>query len=43
LPFPTIIGAKVAAPTARGRLCWRDGAWGISFNELLTCAREKIV
>src|SRR5579862_2502081 len=40
--FPTIIGAKVAAPDRPAIAYVGDGAWGISFNELLTCAREKI-
>ncbi len=40
--FPVICGAKVAAPTRPAFAYVGDGAWGISFNELLTCAREKI-
>jgi len=40
--FPTIIGCKVAAPERPAVAYVGDGAWGISFNELLTCAREKI-
>ena len=40
--FPTIIGAKVAAPE-RPAVCYvGDGAWGMSFGEILTCVREKI-
>ncbi len=40
--FPTIIGAKVAAP-GRPALCYvGDGAWGMSFGEILTCVRERI-
>ena len=40
--FPVICGAKVAAPGRPAFAYVGDGAWGISFNELLTCAREKI-
>ena len=40
--FPTIVGCKVAAPDRPAIAYVGDGAWGISFNELLTCAREKI-
>jgi len=40
--FPVICGAKVAAPERAAFAYVGDGAWGISFNELLTCAREKI-
>jgi sulfoacetaldehyde acetyltransferase len=40
--FPTMIGCKVAAPDRPAIAYVGDGAWGISFNELLTCAREKI-
>jgi sulfoacetaldehyde acetyltransferase len=40
--FPVICGAKVAAPDRPAVAYVGDGAWGISFNELLTCAREKI-
>ncbi len=40
--FPVICGAKVAAPHRPAFAYVGDGAWGISFNELLTCAREKI-
>jgi sulfoacetaldehyde acetyltransferase len=40
--FPVICGAKVAAPERPAIAYVGDGAWGISFNELLTCAREKI-
>jgi sulfoacetaldehyde acetyltransferase len=40
--FPVICGAKVAAPDRPAFAYVGDGAWGISFNELLTCAREKI-
>jgi len=40
--FPVICGAKVAAPNRPAIAYVGDGAWGISLNELLTCAREKI-
>jgi sulfoacetaldehyde acetyltransferase len=40
--FPTVIGCKVAAPDRPAIAYVGDGAWGISFNELLTCARENI-
>ena len=40
--FPTMIGCKLAAPERPAIAYVGDGAWGISFNELLTCAREKI-
>ena len=40
--FPVICGAKVAAPDRPAIAYVGDGAWGISLNELLTCAREKI-
>jgi sulfoacetaldehyde acetyltransferase len=40
--FPVICGAKVAAPERPAIAYVGDGAWGISLNELLTCARERI-
>ncbi len=40
--FPVICGAKIAAPERAAFAYVGDGAWGISFNELLTCAREQI-
>jgi sulfoacetaldehyde acetyltransferase len=40
--FPVACGAKVAAPGRPAIAYVGDGAWGISLNELLTCAREKI-
>jgi sulfoacetaldehyde acetyltransferase len=40
--FPVICGAKVAAPDRPAIAYVGDGAWGISLNELLTCAREEI-
>ena len=40
--FPVICGAKVAAPGRPAIAYVGDGAWGISLNELLTCARERL-
>ena len=40
--FQVAIGAKIAAPNRPAFAYVGDGAWGISLNELLTCAREKI-
>jgi sulfoacetaldehyde acetyltransferase len=40
--FPVICGAKLADPDRPAFAYVGDGAWGISLNELLTCAREKI-
>jgi sulfoacetaldehyde acetyltransferase len=40
--FPTIVGAKVAAPERPAIAYVGDGAWGMSFGELQTCVREKI-
>jgi len=40
--FPVICGAKAACPERPAFAYVGDGAWGISFNELLTCARERI-
>lgn len=40
--FPVVCGAKAAAPDRPAIAYVGDGAWGISFNELLTCAREKL-
>ena len=40
--FPVVCGAKVACPERPAFAYVGDGAWGISFNELLTCARERI-
>ena len=40
--FPTIIGAKVAAPQRPAIAYVGDGAWGMSFGELQTCVRENI-
>jgi sulfoacetaldehyde acetyltransferase len=40
--FPTIIGAKLAAPDRPAVAYVGDGAWGMSFGETLTCIRENI-
>jgi sulfoacetaldehyde acetyltransferase len=40
--FPAIIGAKVASPDRPAIAYVGDGAWGMSFNEILTCVRERI-
>jgi sulfoacetaldehyde acetyltransferase len=40
--FPTIIGAKLAAPDRPAIAYVGDGAWTMSFGEILTCLREKI-
>ena len=40
--FPAVIGAKVAAPERPAVAYVGDGAWGMSFGEILTCVREKI-
>ena len=40
--FPTIVGAKVAAPERPAIAYVGDGAWGMSFGELQTCVREEI-
>ena len=40
--FPTMIGCKVAAPGRPAIAYVGDGAWGMSFGELLTCVREEI-
>jgi sulfoacetaldehyde acetyltransferase len=40
--FPTIIGAKVASPDRPAIAYVGDGAWGMSFGEILTCVRENI-
>ena len=40
--FPTIMGAKVAAPDRPAIAYVGDGAWGMSFGELQTCVRENI-
>ncbi|MFN9771138.1 MAG: sulfoacetaldehyde acetyltransferase [Burkholderiales bacterium] len=40
--FPTIVGAKLAAPDRPAIAYVGDGAWGMSFGELQTCVRENI-
>ena len=40
--FPTMIGCKVAAPERSALAYVGDGAWCMSFGEILTCVREKI-
>ena len=40
--FPAIMGAKVAAPDRPAVAYVGDGAWGMSFGEILTCVREDI-
>ena len=40
--LPTIIGAKVAAPERPAVAYVGDGAFAMSFGELLTCVREDI-
>ncbi len=40
--FPTMIGCKVGAPERTAVAYVGDGAWGMSFGEILTCVREKI-
>lgn len=39
--FPAIIGAKAAAPGRPAVAYVGDGAWTMSFGEILTCIREK--
>ena len=40
--FPCIVGAKLAAPDRPAVAYVGDGAWAMSFGELLTCVREDI-
>ncbi|MBN9402068.1 MAG: sulfoacetaldehyde acetyltransferase [Burkholderiales bacterium] len=40
--FPTIIGAKVAAPHRPAVSYAGDGAWGMSMSEIMTCVRHDI-
>ena len=40
--FPTIVGAKAASPKRPAVAYVGDGAWGMSFCEILTCVRENI-
>ncbi|TAK37308.1 MAG: sulfoacetaldehyde acetyltransferase, partial [Betaproteobacteria bacterium] len=40
--FPTMIGCKAGAPDRTAIAYVGDGAWGMSFGEILTCVREHI-
>ncbi len=40
--LPSVIGAKVAQPERPAVAYVGDGAWGMSFGEILTCVREDI-
>ncbi len=40
--FPTVIGAKVAAPQRPAVSYAGDGAWGMSLSETMTCVRHGI-
>jgi len=40
--FPVAIGAKLAAPERPVIAYVGEGAWGMSFGEILTCVRENI-
>src|SRR5690606_2393206 len=40
--FPTIVGAKIAAPHRPAISYAGDGAWGMSMGEIMTCVRERI-
>ncbi len=40
--FPAIIGAKAAAPERPAVAYVGDGAWTMSFGEILTCVRENL-
>jgi sulfoacetaldehyde acetyltransferase len=40
--LPSVIGAKVAAPERPAVAYVGDGAWAMSFGEILTCVRENI-
>lgn len=40
--FPTIIGAKLAAPDRPAISYAGDGAWAMSMSEVLTCVRHDI-
>jgi sulfoacetaldehyde acetyltransferase len=40
--LPAIIGAKVGSPDRPAVAYVGDGAWGMSFAEILTCVREDI-
>lgn len=40
--FPTMIGCKAGAPERTAVAYVGDGAWAMSFGEILTCVRERI-
>jgi sulfoacetaldehyde acetyltransferase len=40
--FPTMIGCKAGAPDRTAIAYVGDGAWTMSFGEIMTCVREKI-
>ncbi len=40
--LPAMIGCKVASPDRPAVAYVGDGAWGMSFGEILTCVREQI-
>ena len=40
--FPAMIGCKAGAPERTAIAYVGDGAWGMSFGEILTCVRERI-
>jgi sulfoacetaldehyde acetyltransferase len=40
--FPAMIGCKAAAPDRPAIAYVGDGAWGMSFGEIMTCLRERI-
>jgi len=40
--FPAVIGAKAAAPERPAIAYVGDGAWTMSFGEIMTCLREKL-
>jgi sulfoacetaldehyde acetyltransferase len=40
--FPTIVGAKVAAPQRPAVAYAGDGAWAMSMGEIMTCVRHAV-
>ncbi|CAG0949317.1 sulfoacetaldehyde acetyltransferase [Myxococcaceae bacterium] len=40
--FPAMIGCKAGSPERPAVAYVGDGAWGMSFGELLTCVRERL-
>jgi sulfoacetaldehyde acetyltransferase len=40
--FPAMIGCKAAVPERTAVVYVGDGAWSMSFGEILTCVREKL-